>query len=380
MQVITCGWPCARLATRRGGADIACCLLCRLRCCRWSGLLEREALALLRPADVAHLVTLESDAKRGPNFVTSCKLCGASAPPCSSPIHPTPCVHALVPAIVPELSVPPLHLAAQHHPPPPFQLSEDCERQPAAAAYAHDTADSLGYYSLCVLANRESLRARDDGLPPRLAQFGDENAVIAWRGRRLFPAPPSTVRQIDADLRRTTPHMWPIEAARISQRSSCSRVDAAATSQDAAIFVNYVFAPRAECWCHCLLLEKPAGDGCGGSDTSSLPCRCCNCSDLAVRCGGAPQTWKPREAADVTLRQDGLGRAMCPGMASCQFRPVLPTSEFGQRTPLSLEAAPPRIAVTEAACRRVLLAFATHNPSIDYCQVSVGDRGCRDAR
>jgi hypothetical protein len=338
------------------------------------------------------LVAVDSETQGSSVVLTSCRVCGASAPATLVPVLPPPCVHALVPGIVPELCIPPPGLASQilqqqrstqsntSTPRTPWVVDPPCASVAAAAPAQAGGKGPLSYYDLCVLANRETLSSRPDGVPPRLLQHRSE--ASEWRGRRLCAAPPATVRQIDADLRRTTPHLWPIEAARVSWGAECKKMPPGALDASgplAGLEVRSGFAPRASCGCRCALLSREADcrglesrSAEGASQHASPPsCSCCDCTDSPLE-----QPWSSaRAAGDLSARRDGLDLRRCPTGNKCQFSFATPTQEHAS----SLVSATPsrrgshpstaRIVVSEAACRRVLLAFATHNPSVDYCQV-----------
>ena len=51
--------------------------------------------------------------------------------------------------------------------------------------------------------------------PSSTAAAAAAAVFLSYRGRTLSAAPGATVKQIDADLRRTTPHLWPLEWVRV---------------------------------------------------------------------------------------------------------------------------------------------------------------------
>lgn len=352
------------------------------RLCRWSGLLERESLGLLGSEDVGDRVEVELESPGSAPVVVTCQECGASAPPALAPVLPTPCIHALIPGIVPELVVPPPGLTSQL-----LQQQRNVQHggagNPPWAATPHPGAQPsrarCSYYDRCVLANVEALSSRPDGVPPRLQQLADcrRGAVAEWRGRVLCAAPPATVRQIDADLRRTTPHLWPIEAARVSWAAAVApgggRAPVAGGSSDpvAGLEVRYVFAPRASCWCRCELLAAPPD---AALPSALRSCVCCDCQ-RDYRRVSSPAQARRASPGEPAAHRDGLVLQQCPSVVKCHFSFALQSPELVTPPTLPLEhrsgrgEAAARIVVSESACRRVLLAFATHNPSVDYCQV-----------
>lgn len=322
--------------------------------------MEREAVGLLLPEDGGVPAMPPTSVKGGScTVVTACRVCGARATVDAA--FTPPCMHSLVPAVTPELCVP-----SNSHVP---QLLLQLAQHQTHGTQSHDLPTPLSYYDRCVLANSASLMLRADGLPPRLAQVASYIGVRdgEWRGRRLPAAPPATVRQIDADLRRTTPHMWPIESSRVSATIlSCRSTNQ--SRESSGYEVRYIYSARAQCWCRCTRLGRDidrettsSSDACGREDPS---CNCCNCKGSFAVVNARVQEPKQHWYSQATC--NGFGAVLCPTAMGCQFG-QLPLDSTGD---VRLAPTLCRLAVNEAACRRVLLAFATHNPSVDYCQVS----------
>lgn len=211
-----------------------------------------------------------------------------------------------------------------------------------AARHASAATDTLCYYDALCLANAPALVAHGQ-LPAHLLALAQDAtasagpapdaaaapctpvaspsagvvssppasaaAAIVWRGRTIAPAPRSTVVQVNKDLPRTMPHLNPIEASRLARTGAA----AGSSSPVAAggVDVAYVF--------------RAAAQGVGSAAAA------------------APHA---SSAGDAT---HGHG---CAGLHS-----------------FSVAAEPSRgTHVSEGALRRLLLAFSSHSPVLDFVQ------------
>lgn len=327
------------------------------------------------------------------------------------------CPHTLVPAIVPEIapppSQPPLVLQPtastdhasndtsasmpQQHPVPPCCDDSD----PAIAALVAP----LCYYDRLLLVNHVALGRQ---LPARLrrvaaailhhrglqqqqrsvaessaaaapveqagaasaasapatvpASAADGAAIrVSWRGRALGGAPIPTVKQIDADLRRTTPHLWPLEQSRVRVRAREAAPQPAQPGGSDGnvpspsryvliddVSVRYLYAPRGGCLCDCAeaaqRLASPAPAQPSGG-RAAVACACCQCSARG-RSHPRPVTATPgrhpphggsgsSSAVYECGEQDegacaGVGLPLCPSAARYQFHvhvsPAVPSA------------------------------------------------------